>query len=94
MGFSEPKERPHANDDCGDDDDNRYLNFKVLGKACCRGMGIFAEHKPMCFVCFSFRKDNFTKKKIKQEEQKDQKREKRALNRSKRNEDKVFKILV
>ena len=73
MGFSEPNEILHANG--GDDDDKRYLNVKVFSKACrwlC--MGIFVEHKLMCFVCFIFRKDIFTRKKIEQEEQKDQKR--------------------
>ena len=66
LGFSEPKEISHANDDCGDDDDKRYLNFKVFS--------IFVEHKLMCFVCFISRKDIFTRKKIEQEKQKDQKR--------------------
>ena len=71
LGFSEPKEISHANDDCGDDNDKRYLNFKVFSKACCC---IFVEHKLICFVCFISRKDIFTRKKIEQEKQKDQKR--------------------
>ena len=36
-------------------------------------MGIFVEHKLVCFVYFIFRKDFFTRKKTEQE-QKDQKR--------------------
>ena len=32
LGLSEPKEISHANDDCGDGDDKRYLNFKYLAK--------------------------------------------------------------
>ena len=39
-------------------------------------MSIFVEHQLMRFVCFIFRKDIFSRKKTKQEEQKDQKREK------------------
>ena len=35
LGFSETKEILHSNDDCGDGDDKRYLNFKVFSKACC-----------------------------------------------------------
>ena len=30
FGLSEPKEISHANDDCGDGDDKRYLNSKVI----------------------------------------------------------------
>ena len=30
LGFSEPKKISHANDDCGDGNDKRYLNFKVI----------------------------------------------------------------
>ena len=41
-------------------------------------MGIFFEHKLMCFACFIFRKDIFTRKKTEQEKQKDQKRGKNA----------------
>ena len=41
-------------------------------------VGIFVEHKLICFVCFIFRKDIFTRKKTKQKEQKDQKRGKNA----------------
>ena len=71
MGFSEPKEISHANGDCGDGGDKRYLNFKVFSKLC---MDTFVEHAIMCFVCFIFRKKIFTRKKVEQEEQKDQKR--------------------
>ena len=35
LSFSEPEEISHANDDCGDDDDKRYLNLTVFSKACC-----------------------------------------------------------
>ena len=53
LGFSEPKQISHDNDDCGDGDDKRYLNLKVFSKACCwLCMGIFVEHKLMCFVYF------------------------------------------
>ena len=30
FGLSEPKEISHANDDCGDGDDKRHLNSKVI----------------------------------------------------------------
>ena len=75
LGFSEPKEISHANDDCGDDDDKRYLNFKVYSKVCCLIFMAYLLNTNSCvlFVLF-FRKDIFTRKKIEQEKQKDQKR--------------------
>ena len=44
------------------------LNFKVFSHAADFVMSIFVEHKLMCFVCFIFRKDIFTRKKTEQEE--------------------------
>ena len=41
-------------------------------------VGVFVEHKLMCFVCFIFRKNIFMGKNTEQEEQKDQKRGKSA----------------
>ena len=45
--------------------------------------GIFVAHKLMCFACFIFRKDAFTRKKTEKEEQKDHKRGK-SMNLSQR----------
>ena len=44
----------------------------------CFCVGVFVEHKLMCFVCFIFRKNIFMGKNTEQEEQKDQKRGKSA----------------
>ena len=65
----------HDNDDCGDGDDKRYLNFKYLAKHAADFVWAYLlNSKLMCFVCFIFRKGIFTRKKTEQEEQKDQKR--------------------
>ena len=52
---------------------NATKKLKYLAQhTCC--IGVFVEHKMMSFLCFVFRKDMFTGRKIEQREHKDWKR--------------------
>ena len=57
LGFSEPKEISHANYDCGDGDDKRYLNFKYLAKHAADFVRVYLLNTNSCvlFVLFSGR---------------------------------------
>ena len=57
FGLSEPKEISHANDDCGDGDDKRYLNFKYLAKHAADFVWAYLLNTNSCvlFVLFSGR---------------------------------------